>query len=96
MILKPVLERVIYALADAAVGYKIRSAHYRHLAEISAVVASRDLQSSVKIGMLKASGEKRGRVYEATNSIREIAIKIRNSEPGQIADPFTRSELITG
>lgn len=89
-------ERVIYALADAAVGYKIRSAHYRHLADISPVVASRDLQSLVRIGLLKAIGEKRGRVYEASDQIREIAIKIRSAEPGHIADPFTTSQLITG
>lgn len=89
-------ERVIYALSDAAVGYKIRSAHYRHLAGVSAVVASRDLQSLVKMGLLRAIGEKRGRVYEASDQIREIALRIRSREPGQIADPFKTSLLITG
>jgi Fic family protein len=90
-------ERLIYALSDAAVGYNIRAAHYRHLAEVSDVVASRDLKRLVGSGMLVASGERRGRTYKASDALRKTAIAIRNEEPPQIHDPYDTTEnLITG
>ena len=90
-------ERLIYALSDAAVGYNVRAAHYRHLAEVSEVVASRDLKRLVESGMLVASGERRGRTYKASDALRNIAIAIRNEEPPQIHDPYETTEgLITG
>ena len=90
-------ERAIYALSDAAMGYYVRAAHYRHLTEVSDVVASRDLKFLVQTGLLIASGEKRGRVYRASEELREVASRFRNEEPTQIHDPFeTQDELITG
>ncbi len=89
-------DRVIYALSDAAMGYRVRSAHYRHLADVSKIVASRDLRALVGAGLLMASGERRGRLYTASDAIRAIAIKIRSEEPGQIPDPFQEKNLITG
>jgi Fic family protein len=89
-------ERVIYALSDAAMGYRVRSAHYRNLAEVSKNVASRDLKSLVGAGLLIAAGERRGRQYTASEAIRAIAVRIRKEEPGQIPDPFEEENLTTG
>jgi len=88
-------ERVIYALSDAAMGYFVRSSNYRHSAEISNVVASRDLKALVDGGMLIPSGERRGRIYRASDHLRDLAIKIRGEEPSRIPDPFaTEGTLI--
>lgn len=93
---KELPDRVIYALSDAAMGYHVRSAHYRHLAEVSKIVASRDLRALVQAGLLIAAGERRGRVYTASDAIREMAKRIRSEEPAQIPDPFKEKVLITG
>jgi len=81
-------DRVIYALSDAAMGLSIRSAHYRNAAEVSNIVASRDLKALVDSGLLTAAGEKRGRTYASSDQIRRIWQEIRNSEPRRIPDPF--------
>ena len=81
-------DRAILALSDASLGMRIRNVHYKHLAEVSQVVASRDLKEMVKSGLLIAIGEKRGRTYKASDRIREIAIRIREKEPRGIPDPF--------
>lgn len=93
---KELPERVIYALSDAAMGYRVRSAHYRRLADVSKIVASRDLRALVQAGLLMATGERRGRLYSASESIRDIAKRIRGEEPGQIPDPFEEQTLIAG
>jgi len=41
-------------LSDAAMGYRIRSSHYRRVADVSGVVASRDLRAIVNAGLLIA------------------------------------------
>ncbi len=89
-------ERIVPALSDAAVGYRVRSANYRHMADVSKVVASRDLRAAVEAGLLVARGERRGRVYTASDSIRATAQRIRNEEPRGIPDPFESGVLITG
>jgi Fic family protein len=88
-------DRVIFALSDAAMGLRVRSAHYRKNADVSKIVASRDLKAIVEAGLLVAEGERRGRSYKASESIREIALRIRGEEPGRIADPFKEKTLIT-
>lgn len=89
-------DRVMLALSDAATGLRVRSIHYRHLADISVTVASRDLKEMTKAGLLIAMGEKRGRTYRASDRVRAIAQKIRQQEPGRIPDPFQSDELLTG
>ncbi|HEX2715379.1 MAG TPA: Fic family protein, partial [Candidatus Acidoferrales bacterium] len=88
-------DRVIGALSDAAMGLHVRSANYRHFADVSKVVASRDLRAAVEAGFLVPSGEKRGRIYSATTSLRSLALKIRETEPRRIPDPFETKILIT-
>jgi Fic family protein len=80
--------RAIVALNDAAVGYHVRPSHYKNAAEVSKVVASRDLKALVDAGLLIPSGEKRGRIYTGADSLRAIANKIRSEEPKHNNDPF--------
>jgi hypothetical protein len=87
-------DRSIYALSDAAMGYKIRSTHYRTLAEVSSVVSSRDLKALVDAGLLVGSGEKRGRFYTASPSLSEWWAEIRKQEPRDIPDPFAEPEAL--
>jgi predicted DNA binding protein len=77
--------RVIYALSDATMGYRIRNATYRSVAEITDFVASRDLTHLVKEGLLVADGEKRGRAYTASRILRDI--RLRTREPRTASDP---------
>jgi Fic family protein len=81
-------ERTIYALSDAAMGLRVRSVYYKHSADVSNVVASRDLRAMVNAGMLTAKGERRGRHYVGTEYLKAIAEKIREAETREIADPF--------
>jgi Fic family protein len=71
--------RVIYALSDATFGFRIRNATYRSVAEISQPVASRDLQLLVENGLLIPAGEKRGRIYGASDMLK--ALRQRTLEP---------------
>jgi Fic family protein len=93
---KGLQERIIFALSDAAMGLRVRSAQYRHAAEVTKIVASRDLRAAVAAGFLIAEGERRGRDYKAADSLRQIALRIRSEEPGKIPDPFTEELLMTG
>lgn len=70
-------ERVIYALSDATVGYRIRNSNYRSLADISDAVASRDFKMLVDRGLLVPDGEKRGRAYVASNILKRIREQTR-------------------
>jgi Fic family protein len=80
-------ERAIYAMADAAVGLRVRNATYRKIAEVSDFVASRDFKQLVDCKLLMADGEKRGRYYIASPYLQ--AIRARTREPkAPNDDPF--------
>ena len=82
-------ERSISALFNAALGYRIRNATYRTLAEdVSELVASRDLRALVEAGLLTPEGEKRGRTYKASPSLREIEQSVRSTHARDETDPF--------
>lgn len=83
-------ERMIYALADATLGLKVRNVSYRRSAEISDNLASRDLKILVKEGLLTASGENRGRVYSASPQL--LVIKNTFWEKFKAGDPFAVPE----
>ena len=68
-------ERMQFALADAAMGLRVRNASYRPAAEISENLASRDLTLLVRRGLLVADGERRGRVYVASEDLKRIRQK---------------------
>jgi Fic family protein len=82
-------ERMIFALYDAAMGFRVKSARYRTNAEVSAQVASLDLRTLVKTGLLVSIGEKRGRTYQASETI--LAIRDRNREPKLKAEDLNRT-----
>ena len=73
--------RVINALSDATFGYKIRNATYRSAADINNFLASRDLKLLVDEGLLVPTGEKRGRIYEAAEVLKDIRRRTREPKP---------------
>lgn len=80
-------ERSIPGLFDAAQGFRIRNAVYRELAEVSQVVAGRDLQLLASAGLLEARGQRRGRYYVASEKLSGFEASIhRDRTP--IPDPF--------
>ncbi|MGH9891312.1 MAG: Fic family protein [bacterium] len=80
-------ERMIYALYDAAIGIRVRSARYRLVADLSNQVATRDLRDLVQEGLLVPNGETRGRYYVASQGLREIWRRTRETRP-EFQDPF--------
>ena len=85
-------ERLLLALADAALGYRVRNPTYRRAADISENLASKDLKVLVDRGLLVAHGEKRGRYYVASPVVAEIG---RSSQPAtkRIPNPYEQLSL---
>lgn len=82
-------ERSIPALFNASMGYRVRNATYRTLAEdVSELVASRDLRTLVDAGILKPEGGGRGRTYFRTDELARLEKSIRIERPQDQADPF--------
>ena len=75
-------ERTVYALSDATFGWRVRNAVYRRIAEVSDQVASRDLKQLTDLGLLVATGEKRGRVYVAGKAL--VELRERTREPRRV------------
>ena len=80
-------ERVIFAVADAAVGWRVRNATYRRIADISDQLAGRDLKLAVAAGFLVAKGERRGRYYVGSDLLKDIRSRTREPRPVP-DDPF--------
>lgn len=80
-------ERTVFAAVDAALGYRIRNAHYRVAADISDDLASRDLKALVDAGYLVPTGERRGRQYVASAKLKEHRVRTADADR-RIADPF--------
>jgi hypothetical protein len=83
-------ERSIYALFDAAVGFRVRNSTYRPVAEVSEQVASRDLKAMVDADLLVALGEARGRSYTSAASLRDLWKETRQRFPYIAVDPFVQ------
>ena len=83
-------ERTVMALLEAASGIRVRNSSYRASADISNNLASRDLKNLVDAGFLEARGERRGRHYVASRSVRAIRERIRL--PKLSDDPFEEAE----
>lgn len=82
-------DRVIFALAEAALGFKVRNATYRPLADINEHLASRDLKMMVDENLLVPEGERRGRVYQRGGLLAEIYLRARKAYPPHVTDdPF--------
>lgn len=85
-------ERTMEAVGNAALGQKITNQTYRTAVGITDAVAGYDLRGLVKAGLLKPSGEKRGRFYVASESI--LALKKKVGESKIIPDPFKQPEVL--
>jgi len=87
-------ERTIPVLWNAAVGYRIRRAVYVAMGddwgeEITEQTATRDLRLLVDRGLLVPKGEKRGRHYIASSTVRaEHEALIAQRDPRDDLDPF--------
>ena len=79
-------ERACASLVEAAFGYRVRNPGYREHADVSSLVASRDLKTLVEAGMLEAVGERRGRYYVASPALR--AIRAPHARSKRVPDPF--------
>src|SRR5262249_26099796 len=79
-------DRTILALADAAIGLRVRNATYRPVADITDNLASKDFKRLVAAGLLISRGEKRGRFYTASDVLKEI--RARTKESRSVEDPF--------
>ena len=82
-------ERLIYAVTDAAIGYRVRNASYRILAELNDILASRDLKAGVDSGLLIPDGERRGRVYIGSPQVRALFDKLKREHIRPVPDPFS-------
>ena len=80
-------ERSVFALWDAALGFRVRNATYRGFAEVSLVVAGRDLKALSDAGLLVARGQARGRYYVASDELKVLEASIRLDRT-PIPDPF--------
>lgn len=85
-------ERTLLALADAAMGLRVRNPTYRNAADISDTLAGRDLRLLVREGLLEPQGEKRGRFYTAAPIVREMR-RAYETPKKLIEDPFRQLSL---
>ena len=80
-------ERLIFALSDAAMGWRVRNSGYRKHVELGEEAASKDLRLLVERGLLVPQGEKRGRVYVASERLMQIRSAAKGSD-APLVDPF--------
>src|SRR6266571_7744313 len=80
-------ERMISALAEAAIGGRLTEALYESAVMISTHEAGKDLECLVEAGLLVATSDKRGSCYLATDALKAIRGRIQDSQPAD-QDPF--------
>ena len=80
-------ERAVAPVFNAALGLRLRNATYREAADVSDLIATRDLKALAAAGLLAPEGEKRGRSYVAAPALRRIEEAIRLPRT-PIEDPF--------
>jgi Fic family protein len=82
-------DRSLGPLFNASMGLRLRNATYRAEADVSELVASRDLKALVDADLLVPNGAKRGRYYTRTTLLTDIDIEVRSRRPPQATeDPF--------
>lgn len=79
-------ERSHIAMFDAALGFRVTNQRYKADAEVTEIVASRDLKKLCDLGLFEPLGEKRGRHYRAAEILKNARIQTRLPRP--IADPY--------
>lgn len=70
---RKLMDRLAWAVADAAIGLKVRNSTYRKQTEISNESASKDFRTLVEAGLLVPKGERKGRYYESSDVIKKMA-----------------------
>jgi len=84
-----IAERALPTLFDASMGFRIRNASYRTHADVSELVASRDLRALVDAGLLEPRGERRGRFYVRSARLATVDADVRGSRSSRsFEDPF--------
>jgi Fic family protein len=79
-------ERVHMVLFDAALGFRVTNPRHRAEAEVSEIVASRDLKKLCDVGLFLPFGEKRGRYYRAGDELKAARVSTRLPRP--LSDPY--------
>lgn len=87
-------DRVTNAVVDGAIGYRVRNAGYRKLAELNDILASRDLKNAVAAGLLIPIGERRGRIYAGAPHVRAIFGRLAADYLKAIPDPFAPEQML--
>ncbi|HKR84953.1 MAG TPA: Fic family protein [Terriglobales bacterium] len=82
------MDRMSFAVADASIGIKVRNSTYRNQVEISNESASKDLKTLVDNGLLVPKGERKGRYYEASETIKGMVRTAAEQTPRSTRDPF--------
>jgi Fic family protein len=80
-------ERMIHALAEASLGFRVRNVTYRGMVDATVSTASGDLAWLVKQGWLVAKGVSRGRFYFASERLRTLVSRIKEPK-SPLEDPF--------
>lgn len=80
-------DRVTPALFNASMGFRLRNATYRGLADVSESIAGRDLKALVQTGLLEPRGERSARHYVATARLRAINDSTRQVRR-PVEDPY--------
>lgn len=83
-------ERVVWALADAAIGLHVKNPTYRKQADITNQVAKIDLKKLADLDLLTPKGERRGRVYVASTHLENLYKE--SLLPRERFDPFVELE----
>jgi Fic family protein len=87
-------DRMIHAMFDAVVGFRVRNAIYRATLadaeeEISEQSASRDFKVMTDLGLLAARGERRGRYYVRSGALSEVYESVLQARTARDnSDPF--------
>jgi Fic family protein len=74
-------ERAGVPVFDAALGLRITNARYRADAEVTELSSTRDLKRLSEAGLLIPSGEKRGRIYRASETLTNLRQDVRMPRP---------------
>jgi Fic family protein len=80
-------ERVIDAMFDAVLGYRVRRATYLKRAEVTDQTATRDLATLATAGILTPHGNGRGRYYTAGEPLTQIQQR-RRARREPLRDPY--------
>lgn len=80
-------DRIVLALSNACMGFRLTNTRYRDMADIPQNLASRDLKMLSDAGLLEPMGQGRGRYYVASAASR--ALRQSTQEPRRVInDPF--------